>query len=88
MMQTKMTKLNCIILIFGALMVIVTMFMPISPEKRLWVPIFSSIFYGLLLIDHILNRKDEKFYRLGFWSGIILIVFQILSIYRALTFPY
>lgn len=88
MMQTKITKFSWFILLFGALLAIAIMFMPISPEKRLWSPILSSIFYGLLLIDHVLYRKNKEFYRIGFWSLIIIIAFQFLSLYQALAYPY
>lgn len=88
MMQTKMTKLSWIILIFGALTMIVLMFIPDSPEKRLWSPFFLIAFYGLALTEHVLYRKNKEFYRIGFWSLIIIIAFQFLSLYQALAYPY
>lgn len=53
-------------------MVIVLMFIPNSPERRLWSPIFSSVFYGLLLTDHALHHKHEK-----------ILSFRILVMYHS-----
>lgn len=83
-MPFKLTKLRIMILLLVAVTIIITIFIPVSTERRIIDSSLLSIASLLAIIDCLLYRKEENLYTLTLLSFTTLLISQLWLLYRAI----